>query len=311
MATGVLFGKYGKGGLNLATLTIFTPTYNRAYILSQCYQSLVRQTCKDFVWLIIDDGSTDNTKELVEKWMKNDNGFKIRYRYKKNGGMHTGHNAAYDLINTELNVCIDSDDFMPDNAVELITNFWNKNGNYKYSGIIALDVYKNGEIIGSKLPDKKSTTLSEFYDKGGKGDKKLIYRTDVINSYPKYPEFKDERFVPLDYKYLLADQEYELLILNEAVCVVEYMEDGSSMNMLRQYYKNPRGFAFVRKVHMKYDKGFVKKFKTCIHYVSSSLIMRNKKFLSESPNKLMTLLAYPFGFIVYLIVKRKNRQGAI
>lgn len=311
MATGVLFGKYGKGGLNLATLTIFTPTYNRAFILNQCYESLVRQTCKDFVWLIIDDGSTDNTEELVEKWMKNDNGFKIRYHYKKNGGMHTGHNAAYELIDTELNVCIDSDDFMPDNAVELITKFWNKNGNYKYSGIIALDVYKNGEIIGSKLPDKKSTTLSGFYDKGGKGDKKLIYRTDVINSYPKYPEFKDERFVPLDYKYLLADQEYELLIINEAVCVVEYMEDGSSMNMFRQYYKNPRGFAFMRKVHMKYDKGFVKKFKTCIHYVSSSLIMRNKKFLSESPNKLMTLLAYPFGFILYLIVKRKNRQGAI
>lgn len=308
MATGVLFRKYGKGGLNLATLTIFTPTYNRAYILNQCYESLVRQTCKDFVWLIIDDGSTDNTKELVEKWMKNDNGFKIRYRYKKNGGMHTGHNAAYDFINTELNVCIDSDDFMPDKAVELITNFWNKNGNYKYSGIIALDVYKNGEIIGSKLPDKKSTTLSEFYDKGGKGDKKLIYRTDVINSYPKYPEFKDERFVPLDYKYLLADQDYELLILNEAVCVVEYMEDGSSMNMFRQYYKNPRGFAFMRKVHMKYDKGFVKKFKTCIHYVSSSFICKNKNFIRESPNKIFTVLAIPFGACLYSVIKYNNNE---
>lgn len=308
MATGVLFEKYGKGGLNLATLTIFTPTYNRAYILDQCYESLVRQTCKDFVWLIIDDGSTDNTKELVEKWMKNDNGFEIRYHYKKNGGMHTGHNAAYELINTELNVCIDSDDFMPDNAVELITKFWNKNGNYKYSGIIALDVYKNGEIIGSKLPDKKSTTLSGFYDKGGKGDKKLIYRTDVINSYPKYPEFKDERFVPLDYKYLLADQEYELLIINEAVCVVEYMEDGSSMNMFRQYYKNPRGFAFMRKVHMKYDKGFVKKFKNCIHYVSSSFISNNKSFIRESPNKIFTVLAIPFGACLYSVIKYNNKE---
>ena len=292
----------------MATLTVFTPTYNRAYILNQCYESLVRQSCKDFIWLIIDDGSTDNTKELVEEWMKNDNKFEIRYHYKKNGGMHTGHNAAYELIDTELNVCIDSDDFMPDNAVELIVNFWNKYGSDKYSGIVALDIYKNGEVIGCKLPNKKSTTLSGFYDNGGQGDKKLIYRTEVINKYPSYPEFKGEKFVPLDYKYLLVDQDYELLIMNEAVCVVEYMEDGSSKNMFRQYYKNPRGFSFMRKVHMEYDKKFINKFKNCIHYVSSSFISKNKEFISESPNKLMTIFSIPFGASLYLLIKRNNKE---
>ena len=292
----------------MATLTVFTPTYNRAYILNQCYESLVRQSCKDFIWLIIDDGSTDNTKELVEEWMKNDNKFEIRYHYKKNGGMHTGHNAAYELIDTELNVCIDSDDFMPDNAVELIVNFWNKYGSDKYSGIVALDIYKNGEVIGCKLPNKKSTTLSGFYDNGGQGDKKLIYRTEVINKYPSYPEFKGEKFVPLDYKYLLADQDYELLIMNEAVCVVEYMEDGSSKNMFRQYYKNPRGFSFMRKVYMEYDKKFINKFKNCIHYVSSSFISKNKEFISESPNKLMTIFSIPFGAILYLLIKHNNKE---
>lgn len=292
----------------MATLTVFTPTYNRAYILNQCYESLVRQSCKDFIWLIIDDGSTDNTKELVEEWMKNDNKFEIRYHYKKNGGMHTGHNAAYELIDTELNVCIDSDDFMPDNAVELIVNFWREYGSDKYSGIVALDVYKNGEVIGCKLPDKKSTTLSGFYDNGGQGDKKLIYRTEVINKYPSYPEFKGEKFVPLDYKYLLVDQDYELLIMNEAVCVVEYMEDGSSKNMFRQYYKNPRGFSFMRKVHMIYDKKFINKFKNCIHYVSSSFISKNKEFISESPNKLMTIFSIPFGASLYLLIKHNNKE---
>ena len=292
----------------MATLTVFTPTYNRAYILNQCYESLVRQSCKDFIWLIIDDGSTDNTKELVEEWMKNDNKFEIRYHYKKNGGMHTGHNAAYELIDTELNVCIDSDDFMPDNAVELIVNFWREYGSDKYSGIVALDIYKNGEVIGCKLPDKKSTTLSGFYDNGGQGDKKLIYRTEVINKYPSYPEFKGEKFVPLDYKYLLVDQDYELLIMNEAVCVVEYMEDGSSKNMFRQYYKNPRGFSFMRKVHMVYDKKFINKFKNCIHYVSSSFISKNKEFISESPNKLMTIFSIPFGASLYLLIKNNNKE---
>ncbi len=293
----------------MATLTVFTPTYNRAYILKQCYDSLCRQTCKDFVWLIVDDGSSDNTKEIVDEWMKNDNGFEIRYVYKQNGGMHTGHNKAYELIDTELNVCIDSDDFMPDGAVELIINFWNENKDSSYSGIIALDVYKNGQVIGKELPNKKSTTLSGYYQNGGQGDKKLIYRTEIINKYPAYPEFEGEKFVPLDYKYLLADQDYELLIMNKPVCVVEYMEDGSSKNMLRQYYRNPKGFAFMRKVHMQYDKEFLKNLKTCIHYVSSSFISKNKSFIKESPRKIMTVFAIPFGILLYLLVLYNNREG--
>ena len=295
----------------MATLTVFTPTYNRAYILQRCYESLVRQTSKDFIWLIIDDGSTDNTKSLVDQWIKEKNEFEIKYVYKENGGMHTGHNKAYELIDTELNVCIDSDDFMPDNAVELIIDFWSKYGTDRYSGIVSLDNDDKGNIIGTKLPNKKSIKLCDFYDMGGKGDKNLIYRTDIMRKYPPYPEFKGEKFVPLDFKYLLADQEYDLLILNEPTCTVEYMEDGSSRNMFRQYYKNPRGFSFMRKVHMIYDKKFINKFKSCIHYVSGSLIIKNRKFLIESPKKFMTLLAYPFGCILYLIILRKNRQGEI
>ena len=295
----------------MATLTVFTPTYNRAYILQRCYESLVRQTSKDFIWLIIDDGSTDNTKSLVDQWIKEKNEFEIRYVYKENGGMHTGHNKAYELIDTKLNVCIDSDDFMPDNSVELIVDFWSKYGSNRYSGIVSLDNDDKGNIIGTKLPNKKSIKLCDFYDMGGKGDKNLIYRTDIMRKCPPYPEFQGEKFVPLDYKYLLADQEYDLLILNEPTCTVEYMEDGSSRNMFRQYYKNPRGFSFMRKVHMIYDKKFINKFKSCIHYVSGSLIIKNRKFLIESPKKFMTLLAYPFGCILYLIILRKNRQGEI
>ena len=136
-----------------------------------------------------------------------------------------------------------------------------------------------------------------------------LFRTEIINKYPAYPEFDGEKFVPLDYKYLLCDQDYELLIMNKPVCVVEYMEDGSSKNMLRQYYRNPRGFAFMRKVHMKYDKGVLKKFKTCIHYVSSSFISKNKGFIKESPKKGMTVLAVPFGFALYLLVLYNNREG--
>ena len=109
----------------IPTLTIFTPTYNRAYTLHLCYESLKRQTSKDFVWLIVDDGSTDNTKEVVENWIS-ENEVSIRYHYQDNQGMHGAHNTAYELIDTELNVCIDSDDYMPDDAVEKIVLFWNR-----------------------------------------------------------------------------------------------------------------------------------------------------------------------------------------
>ena len=94
-------------------LTVFTPTYNRAYCLGNCYESLVRQTCQDFIWLIIDDGSSDHTKELVEDWKK-ENKIEIKYVWQENTGMHGAHNTAYEIIETELNVCIDSDDYMPD-----------------------------------------------------------------------------------------------------------------------------------------------------------------------------------------------------
>ena len=111
----------------MATLTIFTPTYNRAHTLHLGYEALKKQTCKDFVWLIVDDGSTDNTRELVQGWMNHEKGFKIRYVYQENQGMHGAHNTAYRLIDTELNTCIDSDDYMPDDAVEKIVTFWEKN----------------------------------------------------------------------------------------------------------------------------------------------------------------------------------------
>ena len=100
-----------KSNRNNVKLTVFTPTYNRAHTLPRLYNSLVRQSCQDFKWLIIDDGSSDNTRILVDTWRNEQNGFDIVYNYKKNGGMHTAHNRAYELIDTELNVCIDSDDF--------------------------------------------------------------------------------------------------------------------------------------------------------------------------------------------------------
>jgi len=293
----------------MAFLTIFTPAYNRAYTITRTYESLLKQQCKDFIWMIIDDGSTDNTKELVEKWKNKENGFEICYIYKENGGMHTAHNVAYENIDTELNVCIDSDDCLAENAVQKILEKWKKIKNFGYAGIVGLDADMNtGEIIGTDFPDNmKDTTLKDYYAQGGKGDKKLVYRTEIIKKYPPYPVFEGEKYVALAYKYRLIDQDYKLAVLNEVLCDVEYQADGSSGTMYKQYLKNPKGFAFWRKISMQYPESKKRMFRDCVHYVSSSLISHNYHFIKESPKKLYTILATPLGVIFTVFIKYKAR----
>lgn len=280
-------------------LTVFTPAYNRVHTLPRTYKSLKNQTCKDFVWLIVDDGSSDNTAQLVKEWQNIDNGFEIEYIYKENGGMHTAHNTAYENIKTELNVCVDSDDAMPSDAVEKILNTWLKVKDKGYAGIIGLDSDFDGNLIGKGFPENLTeTTLSGYYSAGGKGDKKLIYRTDVMNKYPPYPVFEGEKYVSLSYKYLLCDQEYKLFVLNEVLCLVEYQQDGSSLNMWKQYRRNPKGFAFLRKIDMLYPVNKKKIIVAAVHYVSSSLIAKNHNFIKESPKKIITILSIPLGWLL-------------
>ena len=263
------------------TLTVFTPTYNRAYLLPRVYESLQRQTSKDFVWMIIDDGSTDDTKELVEEWQKS-NELEIVYIYKKNEGMHSGHNTAYANITTSYNVCIDSDDYMPDNAVEIILREVQKiDGLDEFSGIVGLDAVESGEIIGTKIPENLDRVhLHELYSLHGvSGDKKLVYKTEYMKSVPPYPIYENERFVPLDYKCLLLDQKYWLKPINEVLCIVEYQPDGSTQNMLKQYRRHPRGFAFSRISRIDYGSSFKERAKNALIFVRDDYAQRWDLFL--------------------------------
>lgn len=291
-------------------LTIFTPTYNRAYTLHKCYESLKRQTNKNFKWLVIDDGSTDNTKELILNWQKEAD-FEIKYIYKKNGGMHTAHNTAYENIDTEINVCIDSDDYMPDDAVEKILKAWEENKADDIAGIAGLDSYKSGEIIGTKFPENlKKSKLFDLYNKYKvKGDKKLVYRTELTKKY-KYPEFEDEKYVGLAYKYHKIDENYKLALVNEVFCVVEYMDDGSSKNMLQQYRSNCKGWTFYRLENLKIpNTSLMYKVKESIHYVSTSLMRKNKSFLKETPYKIITILSIPMGILLYFYIMKNTKEA--
>ena len=289
-------------------LTIFTPAYNRAHTLPRTYESLLAQECKAFIWLIVDDGSSDNTAELIRSWQEKDNGFEIRYIYQENGGMHTAHNTAYDHIDTELNTCIDSDDKLAPGAVEKILHKWEQVKDLGYAGIIALDSDLDGRIIGKGFPEGLAeTTVIGYYASGGSGDKKLIYCTEIINQYPAYPVFQGEKYVALSYKYRLIDQKFKMAVLDEVVCNVEYQPDGSTGTMWKQYLKNPKGFAFWRKVCMQYPYSAKRLVIDCVHYVSSSIIAGNKRYIAESPRKMLTIICTVPGLIFTILIKRKAK----
>lgn len=289
-------------------ITVFTPAYNRAYCLHRLYESLLKQKNQHFVWLIVDDGSTDNTKALAQQWM-DEQRLDIRYIYKANGGMHTAHNAAYKNIDTELNVCIDSDDFMPVDAIESIYQSWQKiKGDGSIAGLIGLDESIDGKLIGTEFNEEyKPTTLEEFYYKqNGRGDKKLVLRSELTRAYPGYPEYAEERLVPLDTLYVLICRDYKLMPINQVWCTVDYQPDGSSATIVSQYFKSPKGFRYAREVHMKYSSLLKVKVRNAIHYNISTLVVGDKSKVFASPLPLLTVLFFPLSFLVFLFLKLKR-----
>ena len=291
--------------MNKPFLTVFTPAYNRAYTLPRTYESMKRQKNTDFIWLVVDDGSSDNTAELVRQWQSEENGFEIRYIYKENGGMHTAHNVAYSMIDTELNTCVDSDDALAPDAVQIIFDAWQKVKGKGYAGLVALDSEFGGKLIGRGFPEGLTeTTLYGYYRNGGSGDKKLILRTDVVRQYPSYPTFAGERFVPLGSLYHMIDRDYKLSVLDAVVCLVEYMPDSSTNNMIRQYYRNPRGFRYGRLVELQSPLNLKRRLKVYIHYAAES-ILAGMPILKDAPNKLLALAAIPFGWALAWHIRKQ------
>lgn len=290
-------------------LTIFTPAYNRAHTLPRTYESLRAQDCKAFIWLVVDDGSQDDTARLVKQWQAAENGFAIRYIYKENGGMHTAHNTAYENIDTELNVCIDSDDALAPGAVRKILDKWDAVKECGYAGIIGLDGDFSGKVIGKGFPaGMTETTVIGYYVAGGSGDKKLVYRTDVIRQYPPYPVFEGEKYVSLAYKYRLIDQEYKMAVLDEVLCHVEYQPDGSSNTMWREYLMNPRGWMFWRGVRMRYPESRKRLVIDCVHYCASAFLAKHRHFVRESPRKLLTVLCAVPGWLLAQHIKKRGNK---
>ncbi|MBE6777088.1 MAG: glycosyltransferase family 2 protein [Ruminococcaceae bacterium] len=229
-------------------ITVFTPTYNRGYIIEKLYDSLKRQTCFDFEWLVIDDGSTDNTQQLFEAFQKQDNFFPIRYYKVENGGKHRAINKAANLAKGELFFTVDSDDYLPDDAIENITKQafktekkYSANSSTKIAGFFGLKSYHNGNIIG-KTFEGEYIDISMF-EKGKyniAGDKGEVFYTSILKQYP-YPEFEDEKFSTESIVWdRISHNGYKYRFFNKSICICEYLNDGLTHQGWGLYAKNPK-----------------------------------------------------------------------
>lgn len=304
-------------------LTVFTPAYNRADLLTRGYEALNRQSSRNFEWLIVDDGSTDGTRQLVRSWLGKPDmeteetfegmtaaGYRLRYIHKENGGLYTGYNTAYANARTELCVCIDSDDYMPDDAVEKIETFWREHGSNEVAGIIGLDFDLQGNPLGGYFPeDLKQCWFIDLYNKNiHRADTKEVMRTALMREVAPQVGFEGEKNFNPVYMLMQVCDRYPMLLLNENLCCVDYQPDGMAANIFKQYINSPRSFAKLRQLEMQLvHNTWRNRFRSAIHYVSSCALSHNGRWLKDSPRKGLTLLAAPLGWALSRYIKHRAK----
>ena len=226
-------------------ITVFTPTYNRAPLLSRLFISLQQQTFKDFEWLIVDDGSTDDTEVKVKEFIeqsKKDTKFPIRYFKKENGGKHTAINVAVKLAIGELFFIVDSDDYLPNDSLRNVVAVYNGiKDNNEFAGVCGLDADPTGRIVGNGLSDDilDCTLIQAEYEYHLVGDKKEVYRTSILRAFP-FPEIKRERFCPENLVWYRIAKQYKLRYFNTVIYIADYQPGGITDNMVAVRRRSPK-----------------------------------------------------------------------
>ena len=288
-------------------LTIFTPTYNRGYIIERLYNSLLHQTNYNFEWLIVDDGSTDDTKSLIEQWI-NEKKINIRYYYQENQGKPIAHNLGVENAKGDIFVCVDSDDYLTEDAVDIIITEYEKIKNLQQcTGIVGVCVTKEGKPVGNNMPTIiQYSTLYDLYNKYKyKGDTILVYKLQIIRKY-RFPKINGEKFIPETYLYDKIDSDGKLKIINDGIYVCEYLEDGYTNNSAKLIKNNPKGYIMCAKQRMEIAKTFYTRLKACAQYVLGNWLNGSNNFIKDSPKKFTTILSIPFAMYMYIKKYSKN-----
>ena len=282
-------------------ITVFTPTYNRGYCLERLFKSLLDQTFKDFEWLIIDDGSTDNTEKLVENFQKSCKDFPIIYKKTENGGKHRAINRGMSLVNGEMILFMDSDDWLRKDALEWIIKIDEsipKNEKQKYAGVQGLRVHTDGKLIGRTFSGDKvvDCTTLEREKFNIYGDKAEVYYTNVISRYP-FPEIEGEKFVTERLVWnKMAHDGYKVRYFNEGIYYCEYLEDWLTHGGNVLYAKNPIQWAMA--IKQDYDYGLMNKYNTSIQFYIYYLYEKNHISMIQMKNNLNISLLTLCGAII-------------
>lgn len=291
----------GLGSGNMQNLiSIFTPTYNRSQLLKRVYAHLLKQTCDRFEWIIVDDGSSDGTREQVAGWME-ENRIRIRYLYQRNMGKHAAHNSAVRAAEGELLVCIDSDDYPTPDCVEQICSLWEKTDPEAYSGVVALKSLADGELLGRPFDGRVvSSTYFDLFNKHRfYGEKLFAYRVDVLRKH-YFPQREGLKFFPEPWLYDRIDKEFELVLLNQVLCVCEYQQDGYSANYQKIMIQQPYGFELLNlgRIDIETDIGRIR---YCVsRYLVFKWLAKDRTAKYTGNRKREFLYGIPVAVVVYL-----------
>lgn len=255
----------------MCEITIFTPVYNRAYCLKKLYDSLKEQTWKDFEWVIVNDGSTDHSDELIKTFIE-EKRIKIQYRYVKNHGKHNAINIGVEMAQGRLFYIVDSDDSLPRNALDRIM-YWESTikTEKQFAGVAGCLGNKEGKIIGETFEGEYiDATVLERDAKHIIGDKAEVFYTDILQKYP-FPVFENENFISESAVWLMLGKEgYKLRWFNEITYYGEYLEDGLTAKGNLLFQKNPKGFLYVTKLELScYPNDKIKCMKLCVAYYTT------------------------------------------
>lgn len=287
-------------------VTVVTPTYNRADKLPSLYQSLLKQTSKDFEWLVIDDGSTDNTKEIIDGYIAEDM-VSITYLYKDNGGKHSALNVAFREVQSELLFIVDSDDVLTPDAVETILNDWNEVRSNDLCGISYLRGYNETKVIGDMHP--RNNGIDNFinlrFNQGIDGDKAEVWRTDCLRDF-QFPEYPGERFISESVAWIYLAKRWDILMVNKIIYITEYLEGGLSDNGRKLRFQCPHLMAYGSLMTMSKEFSMKIRIKETLLYIVYSKFGR-KSFgeIVNCPFKGLVTLCYLPGLALYQVWKKK------
>lgn len=255
-------------------ITVFTPTYNRAKLLPRLYESLCKQTYRDFEWIIVDDGSVDDTYDVINKLkvengkLKNKHQFPIRYLYQENGGKHRAINRGVREANGELFLILDSDDSLPDNSLELITEVYSQiKDNESFGGVCGYMAHHDGTIIGKgneeNIFDTNSIDLRYRYNV--KGDMCEVFKTSVLKEIP-FPEIEGERFCPEALVWNRIAKRYRLRVFRNVIYFRDYLDGGLTDKIVKIRMKSPIASMMCYQEMDELDIPLLQRLKAAINY---------------------------------------------